>query len=126
MIGIDGQKIRELRNSKNMTAKQLAEIARCKDGYLLQIERGEVRPSWKLLDRIAAALNVCTDDLLRSTHSLSSVDVKLDNISEMLLRNLLAQGSPMTLHIADNDFVIPDDLREPILRAVLAQIKDQG
>ncbi len=53
-----GNKIKELRISKNLTIKQLAELVECTPSLISQLERGKTDPSISMLKKIADALNV--------------------------------------------------------------------
>lgn len=60
-----GTKIRELRNSKNLTIAQLAELAEIDDYYLGEIERAEKRASLEILLKLATALEIEIYDLFK-------------------------------------------------------------
>ncbi|MFC6882735.1 MULTISPECIES: helix-turn-helix domain-containing protein [Actinomadura] len=62
MIGV---RIREVRNSRNMTVKQLAEAAEVSTGLISQVERGLTDPSLETLRRLARALGLPLFDLFR-------------------------------------------------------------
>ncbi len=51
-----GRKIREMREAKAFTIKQLAELAECTPSLISQIERGKTDPSISMLKRIARGL----------------------------------------------------------------------
>lgn len=53
-----GEKIRNIRNERGMTIKELAEGANVTSGYISQIERDLVEPSLTILRNIAAQLGV--------------------------------------------------------------------
>lgn len=59
-----GKRIRELRQDKNMTQKQLSELSDIKATYITLIEATGVNLSLKLLQRLADALGVTPRDLL--------------------------------------------------------------
>jgi transcriptional regulator with XRE-family HTH domain len=63
-----GDKISLLRREKKMTLAQLAEKAGISSAYLCHIETGRAMPSLSTLKSIAAALGVCTDDLMTASH----------------------------------------------------------
>lgn len=60
-----GTKIRELRNSKNLTIAQLAELAEIDDYYLGEIERAEKRASLEILLKLSTALEIEIYDLFK-------------------------------------------------------------
>jgi transcriptional regulator with XRE-family HTH domain len=62
-----GDKIRELRETISITQGQLAENASVSQGYLSQLENGDVKnPSAAILLRVAQAMNVEPDDLFEA------------------------------------------------------------
>ena len=69
-----GVKIRQLREQKNLTQMQLAEVSEMSDRSLANIEVGKVVPQLNTLIAIAAALNVSLDYLINDN---SKFDKKL-------------------------------------------------
>ncbi len=62
-----GQRIRELREQRGITQGQLATQSSVSQGYLSQLENGDVRnPSAGVLLRVASAMNVEADDLFEA------------------------------------------------------------
>ena len=59
-----GERICELRKSRNLTQDQLAELASLNRVTIAKYESGRVEPGAKALSRIADALEVSTDVLL--------------------------------------------------------------
>ncbi|MDB4222989.1 XRE family transcriptional regulator [Granulosicoccus sp.] len=53
-----GAEIREVRNARNLTLKQLSKLISCSAAYLSRIELGTARISVELLNEISAALQV--------------------------------------------------------------------
>lgn len=53
-----GERIREIRHERGMTAKELAEKSNVTQGYISQIERDIINPSMSVLSRISVALGV--------------------------------------------------------------------
>ncbi len=61
-----GEKLRTLRNRKNMSLRQLAtELGYASHNHLAGIERGERKPSVELVIKIADIFEVSIDTLLR-------------------------------------------------------------
>ena len=58
MCGMIGEKIREIRKSKNLTIVQLSEMINVTSGYISQIERDLISPSLSVLKRLSQALDV--------------------------------------------------------------------
>ncbi|HED10792.1 MAG TPA: cupin domain-containing protein [Caldithrix abyssi] len=59
-----GAKLKQLRQKKKMTLKQLAEKAHCTDAALSKIERGEVTPTISLLKNAVNVLGVTLSEFL--------------------------------------------------------------
>ena len=62
-----GDRIRKLRDQRELTQGQLAQNSAVSQGYLSQLENGEVKnPSAAVLLRVAQAMNVDPDDLFEA------------------------------------------------------------
>jgi transcriptional regulator with XRE-family HTH domain len=62
-----GDRIRKLRDRRELTQGQLAQSSSVSQGYLSQLENGEVKnPSAAVLLRVAQAMNVDPDDLFEA------------------------------------------------------------
>jgi transcriptional regulator with XRE-family HTH domain len=57
------QKIREYRQQRGLTLKQLAEKAGCTQSYISQLEKGLTMPSLSMVGRLSAALDIKVVDL---------------------------------------------------------------
>ncbi len=81
-----GNKIKELRLSKNLTIKQLAEKVECTPSLISQLERNKTDPSISMLKKIADALQVNIVDFFMKefedsdivTHIHERVDIQLN------------------------------------------------
>ena len=71
-----GKRIRHLRKARSMTQEELAVASDIGVKYLSRIERGDTNVTVRLLDRIAAALNVETADLLRVKQERSRAELE--------------------------------------------------
>lgn len=60
-----GKKLREVRQKKGYTQRQLAEIADIGDVYIGEIERGLKMPSLNIFIKLIEALNISADYVLR-------------------------------------------------------------
>lgn len=74
-----GNKIKELRVSKNLTIKQLADIVDCTPSLISQLERGKTDPSISMLKRIADALNVNIVDFFMSEFEDQDVITRVED-----------------------------------------------
>ena len=73
-----GDRIRELRNSRNMTQDELAEAAEINRVSVAKYEAGIVRPTAKNLAKLSAALGVTSDYILGQSEeeaAASGVDI---------------------------------------------------
>ena len=75
-----GQRIHDLRVDCGLSQEQLAEVAAVDRAYISQIETGQRNPSVMVLERIAAALEVTTAELM------SAEDDELKKSSQGTLR----------------------------------------
>ncbi|QIN82698.1 helix-turn-helix domain-containing protein [Rubrobacter tropicus] len=64
LLSAIGETLRAERNERGLTLKQVAEGAHVSVSYLAEIERGEKDPSSRVLESIAAGLEVEVSDLL--------------------------------------------------------------
>ena len=58
-----GQKIKQIRKSKNLTQFQLAELAGINEKHISKIETGVYFPTYNTLKKILTALNLNIDDV---------------------------------------------------------------
>jgi transcriptional regulator with XRE-family HTH domain len=65
VIALLGRNVRRLRAEKGLSQEALALDAGMKRSYLSDLERGTRNPSVKALGRLAAALGVRPDELLK-------------------------------------------------------------
>jgi transcriptional regulator with XRE-family HTH domain len=73
-----GKKIRELREKKAYTMKQLAQLVECTPSLISQLERAKADPSISTLKKIAKALNVNIVDFFMSLEETDDVVTKVD------------------------------------------------
>lgn len=59
-----GTKLKRFRKEKSMTLQQLADESGISAGYISKIERGEVNPSVKNIQRLCFALNITANELM--------------------------------------------------------------
>ena len=64
LLSAIGETLRGLRTERGLTLRQVAEGAHVSVSYLAEIERGEKDPSSRVLESVAAGLNVEVGDLL--------------------------------------------------------------
>lgn len=61
-----GARLRELRKLKNLSLRQLAEVAGCASSYLSMVENGKIDPGISRLKRIADGLGITLVDLFQN------------------------------------------------------------
>jgi transcriptional regulator with XRE-family HTH domain len=66
-----GSAIRGLRKAQKLTIETLAGTARIHTTYLSGIERGLANPTWKIVGKIAEALDVEVSELARRAEELA-------------------------------------------------------
>lgn len=57
------KRLKALRNDRHLTQADIAEKAQMSTNYYAKIERGEVRPSVDIYERLAKALKVTASDI---------------------------------------------------------------
>lgn len=66
VVQLLGKNVRKLRKLKGMTQEQLALEADMERSYVSDLERGTRNPSVRALGRLAEALSIKPDELLKS------------------------------------------------------------
>ena len=61
-----GRIVRRLRNERGISQENLAAVAAVDRTFMGQIERGEVNPSFEVIERIAAGLGIRLSDLIHA------------------------------------------------------------
>ncbi|TWT59713.1 helix-turn-helix domain-containing protein [Rubinisphaera italica] len=98
-------RLRELRSSRGMTQKELAQVAQITPTYVWRLETGKVAPGIDLIERLAKGLQTTIADLIPETDAPQSekllrqqarkrFDELLDNASKetlLMLNPLLAR-----------------------------------
>ena len=99
-ISIVGQNIKRIRESRGLSAYKLAKLAQVGNTTISEIESGK-RQNIKsdTLDKIAAALNVTTDDLLKVENSEEYIVQDIEDALDFLLSSdeLTLKGENLTL-----------------------------
>lgn len=75
-----GEKLRDIRKSKNLTLSDIATKVGLSTGYLSQVERGNLKPSIDTLRKIADALEVSPYMLMESKYPQNLVVKKEDRV----------------------------------------------
>lgn len=64
LLSAIGETLRSIRNERNLTLRQVSEGSHVSVSYLAEIERGEKDPSSRVLESVAAGLDIETSELL--------------------------------------------------------------
>ena len=83
-----GQRIKAIRNSRDLTLKQLSEMTGLSSGFLSQFERGMTNIAIDSLNQIAVALGVPLEGLLKLPPREQGIEV-IRSYQRMLLSFLL-------------------------------------
>lgn len=75
-----GERIRSLRQQKQLSQEQVALKAEITPAYLGQIERGEKNPTLKAIEKLCDALNVTLVELFSNQNITSANDVLMEQI----------------------------------------------
>ena len=67
-----GENIKYIRKSKGLTQKELAEKIGVTDSAITKYEKGDREPNWKTLNKIAEALGVTINDLVKNEEKASN------------------------------------------------------
>lgn len=81
-----GDNIKKYRNLKNLTQSELAELSCCSESSIRKYEKGIRTPGAEMLNKIANALGVSTDELLKM--NVVSNDIGSKIISAKIFRGL--------------------------------------
>lgn len=91
-----GEKIKEIRKSKNISQESLAGMLKVNRNYLSRIETGKSEPSSTILKNIAEIFNIDLNTLL---------DINTDILQKQEKINYIAE-SCNSLHEKDLDFLV--------------------
>ena len=103
-------RLRELRSSRGMTQKELAQLAQITPTYVWRLETGKVAPGIDLIERLAKALQSTIADLIPDTESLQT---------EKLLRQQARKRFEELLDNASNETLL-------MLNPLLARLCDSS
>jgi len=81
-----GQRIRQLRQAKNLSQEQLAEKANLHPTFIGKIERAEINPSIVTLEKIAQAFNMPLSQLLSFPDDKQIITSKIEMLNESITR----------------------------------------
>ncbi len=98
IIGIIGQRIKELRLERQLTLEEVAERGGCSAGFLSQLERNRAAPSISMLYSIARALDVPI------THFFPEVISHTKLVRAQERETFRFEGSPITYSLLSTQF----------------------
>ena len=88
-----GSRLRKLRYSLDLTQEKLGEKADLHYSYIGQVERGDKTPSLKALIKIADALDISLEELIREEDEENFNENKLEQIKMKNINKLLSDKS---------------------------------
>lgn len=116
-----GLRIKELRESRQLSSKDLAERAGITPQSMSRIENGRHDVVYTTLQRILAAMGYSLHDLAvapRTSTSVPALYRRLEGagVTQHLIRRLLPEGMPMRSHGAGNDARVAQTIAEAVSR----------
>jgi transcriptional regulator with XRE-family HTH domain len=78
-----GNQLRELRNKKRLSLREIGEVANVSSSYLSQLEGGERHPSASVLRKLAPAYGISARELLEIAGYLDEPEVKVDETEHL-------------------------------------------
>jgi transcriptional regulator with XRE-family HTH domain len=99
IVAAFAQKLREARRSRGMTQRDLARVTHLAESYISRLENGTIAPGIDLVARIARALGVAIEDLIRLVESPdnTSLAVATEQARHLLESILKSQDSASIL-----------------------------
>ncbi len=92
-----GSRLRKLRYSLDLTQEKLGEKADLHYSYIGQVERGDKTPSLKALIKIADALDISLEELIREEEGENFKEDKLEQIKMKNINKLLSDRNSKEL-----------------------------
>jgi len=92
-----GTRLRKFRYSMDLTQQRLGEKADLHYSYIGQVERGDKTPSLKALIKIADALNISIEELIREEKKEGEDQETLEKIKIKNINKLLSERDPEEL-----------------------------
>lgn len=80
--------IREIRESRNLTQRELAERAGFQPSTISHFETGKRRPSWENLLKLSAALEVSVDQIMGQTTTVGETANLQNVLGELSFKDL--------------------------------------
>ena len=88
VCGMIGEKIRNIRKSRNMTIVELSEEINVTSGYISQIERDLISPSLSVLKRLSKSLEVSLSELFLEESDTKVVTIPQSERTKVKLSNM--------------------------------------
>lgn len=109
VVAAIGNRIRLLRQSRELTLQELADITQLSSSMLSLVERGRAAPSIQSLIAIANALNITMSDLIATKQVEDSVVVRASEppfvkTAQNVIRRLLREDRQRGFSIAINEY----------------------
>ncbi|MGB9720571.1 MAG: helix-turn-helix domain-containing protein [bacterium] len=81
-----GQRVRQLREAKNLSQEQLAEKADLHSTFIGKIEMAEINPSIITLEKIARAFNIPISQLLSFADDEKIIESRVELLNESIIK----------------------------------------
>jgi len=98
-----GEKIREIRKSKNLTIVELSEMINVTSGYISQIERDLISPSLSVLKRLSQALDVPLSVLFLDKADTDVITIPQNERTKVKLNNINVELEYITPFLKSSD-----------------------
>lgn len=102
-IKLIGEKIRNIRKSKNLTIVELSEQINVTSGYISQIERDLISPSLSVLKRLSDALNVPLSSLFTESNDQDVITIQHNERTKVRFGNINVDLEFITPILKNND-----------------------
>ncbi len=127
-----GTNIRKIRESKGLGVNELSRLASINSSYLSALERGEKKnPSTNIINKIAAALKVPSELLIREKTSLTNAIVNelykisdFDALGDMSQEDKLQAVSDILEQDPSIFYELDDGLRTEIIKQGVSMVKE--
>lgn len=125
-----GERLREIRKSKNMTLGEIAKKINSSSGFLSDIENNKSVPSISKLEDICNALNISLETFFKNEDggNLSSSEILMDIYNNISDEKELPLAAQIVKKMIDEDLInedgtIPPKVQKLLLEAISLQSK---
>jgi transcriptional regulator with XRE-family HTH domain len=94
-----GKKIKKIRKNKNLTIRKLASLVGCSNGYISQLEKGDVTPSITILKKISNTLGMRLVDFFLEEQDEETIVIRKNDRFEIRYPQSDASIFMLTKHL---------------------------